>query len=436
MTDPRPSSRHRLAPALVAGAVVLLAGACTIQTEEDAATTTTEAPVVTEPPAPVDGAPPDTRPNANLDNIVIELEEIGEVDQPTAITTRMGSESIYIAEREGRVRELTRELKPDDNGIPYVSSERVERGSILDISGQVRSESPQEGLLGMAFSTDGSLLFLSYTDPDRILRVDRFDVNDGDIDRRSGQEMLAIEMPTDTNIGGQLQLGPDGFLYVAVGDGGGDGDPNDWAQDRTALHGSLLRIDPDGAVEDESYVVPLGNPYFDDIEADERVWLKGVRSPTFAFDELTGDLWVADRGQSEFEEVNWMSAADGPAGRGYNLGWAEMEAALVRDGRSDPEDDILPAYAYNREAGCSIVGGTQYRGGRIPAMQDAYVFGDACNGQIKMLRTQEGRIAQEKSFDVGIPQAELRGFATDPDDEMLVFTRGGTIYRVVPIEPE
>jgi glucose/arabinose dehydrogenase len=439
----RPSASGRATLRSAAGALAVafvllaVAASCTIKTEDESASTTTLAPPsvgITAPVASDTVAPGDTTPPRNLDTIAVELEELAEVDQPTAITTRMGSESIYIAERAGRVRELTREFRRNRDGIPVLDRLQMQRTPVLDISDDVGSDEPQQGLLGVAFSTDGARLYVSYTNLDGNLVVDRFKVADGKVDGRSRVQMLLIEMFTAENIGGQIALGTDGFLYIAVGDGGGDGDPSGAAQDRAALTGSVLRIDPDGGNEDEPYVVPLGNPYFDDLDAAPEVWLKGVRNPTLSFDPETGDLWSVDRGQDTVEEVNWMPADDG-AGKGKNLGWAEMEGRSERSGGSAPENHSPPAFEYGRDQGCAAVGGQLYRGQGVPELYGAYLMGDFCTGQLRALLPVPGGISQERRLDVGLPPEQLRGFGVDPDGEILLFTAPGTIFAVRAVPP-
>jgi glucose/arabinose dehydrogenase len=412
--------------------LVAIAASCTIKTEDESAATTTLAPPsvdVSQPVASDTVAPGATTiPPRSLDTINIELEELAEVDQPTAVTTRMGSESIYIAERAGRVRELTREFRRNRDGIPVLDRLQVQRAPVLDITDDVGAGEPQQGLLGIAFATDGARLYVSYTNPDGVLVIARYKVTDGKVDGKSRVQMLAIELLTPTNPGGQLKLGTDGYLYVAVGDGGGDGDPSGGAQDKAALTGSVLRLDPDGGTADEPYIVPLGNPFFDDVDAAPEVWLKGVRTPMISFDPETGDLWLADRGQDQVEEVNWMPAED-DAGKGMNLGWSRMEGRQERhDG--PPDDYSPPAFEYPRDQGCAAVGGEVYRGEAVPELHGTYVMGDFCTGQLRVLLAVPGGIGQERRIDLGIPPEQLRGFGTDPDGELLVFTAPGTIYGV------
>ena len=174
------------------------------------------------------------------------------------------------------------------------------------------------------------------------------------IDKSSRRELLFVEQPYSNHNGGQLVVGPDGFLYIGLGDGGDGGDPHGHGQDTSTLLGSILRIDPEEGSEDgPAYAIPPGNPFADGEDGAPETWLYGVRNPwRFTFDTANGDLWVADVGQNEWEEINRLPAVNGfEAGRGANLGWNEMEGTHSFDGGENPAGGVLPIFEYDHDAG-------------------------------------------------------------------------------------
>ena len=274
-----------------------------------------------------------------LDNIPLALEEVAQLDEPIALAARPGSPDLYIAEKGGRVRlvkVLTDEFS-DDEEVTY----QVQNTPLLDLSDEVINQGEQ-GMLGMSFSSDGRKLYLDYTRaPDGYTVIVEYELGDrATIDDDSRRELLVVEQPFANHNGGQLAIGPDGYLYIALGDGGDGGDPFGHGQDTATLLGSILRIDPEaGAEEGPAYGIPTGNPFADGDGGQPEIWLYGVRNPwRFTFDSTTGDLWVADVGQDEYEEVNRLPAASGfDAGQGDNLGWAEMEGTHSYDGGENPD---------------------------------------------------------------------------------------------------
>ena len=199
----------------------------------------------------------------------------------------------------------------------------------------------------MSFSTDGRKLYLDYTRaPDGYTVIVEYELGDrATIDDDTRRELLVVEQPFANHNGGQLAIGPDGFLYIGLGDGGDGGDPFGHGQDTATLLGSILRIDPEaGTEEGPAYGIPTGNPFADGDGGQPEIWLYGVRNPwRFTFDSATGDLWVADVGQDEYEEVNRLPAASGfDAGQGDNLGWAEMEGTHSYEGGENPDGGVLP----------------------------------------------------------------------------------------------
>ncbi|MDX1661786.1 MAG: PQQ-dependent sugar dehydrogenase, partial [Gemmatimonadota bacterium] len=258
----------------------------------------------TAPPDPGDG-------NGNGDGSDgVRLERIVEgLDFPLHVTAPSGDPRLFIVEKSGRVR-----IRKDGALLDE---------PFLDLSGQVSGGSEQ-GLLSIAFHPDyasNGRFFVDYTNRAGDTRVVEYRVsNDPDrADPASARTILEVAQPFSNHNGGLVAFGPDGMLYVGLGDGGSGGDPGENGQDRSTLLGTLLRIDVDGG---EPYAIPADNPFVDDPDARGEIWAWGLRNPwRFAFDRSTGDLYIADVGQNRFEEVNAVSGA----GKGLNYGWDVVE---------------------------------------------------------------------------------------------------------------
>lgn len=408
--------------------LVLALAACTIVTEDDSATTTTAAPPTTSGAPPT--LPPDPSgadPVSDLTGANVKLTEVAEVDEPVAMATRSGSESLYVLERRGVVREITRTFDVDrSTGQRTFRGLQVERSPLVDFSGDVNTEGPEQGAIDLAFSSDGQSLFVSYTNDDDALVVDSYRIDDTDLDERSRKQLLLIEQLTDENNGGALALGADGFLYIGLGDTGGDDDPINAGQDLAKSPASVLRVDVAGGGE-EPYLVPQGNPFVDQVDAVPEIWLTGVSDPRYlSFDRETGSMWLVDNGQ-DVEEINFLPEYEG-GGKGANLGWDQVEGSE----EGGPEGAIVPLHSYTHDAGCRAVGGYVYRGAAIPGMNGAYVFGDRCTGQLRALLERAGDVIGERVLDAAVPPETLTGFGEDPDGELYVLTSTGQIYRIDP----
>ena len=428
----------RRAAALV---VALLAvGACTAVKEDEASTTTTllEAPTsVVAPPAPTTSTTAPPLPAVGPEHV--ELQELGEVDQPVAMAARAGDPALYIAERPGRIRriEITTTSRRRSGSTTPVTTQtfQLERSAVLDITDDVVSDGQEQGLLGLAFSTDGNRLYVAYTGTDEQQHLDEYVMGAERPEGGSRRELLVVEDFAPNHNGGQLAFGPDGFLYWGMGDGGGAGDPQNTGQDPNDLLGALLRIDPDvgpEAVEDgETYAVPDGNPFAGGGGAPE-VWAYGLRNPwRFSFDRVTGDLWIGDVGQDEVEEIDLLPATDGiGAGRGANLGWSALEGNDSFGGGDAPEGAVPPLHTYGRDRGCSVTGGYVYRGERIGEMVGAYVFGDFCEGEVRALVQRDGELLEERVL--GLSVESLSAFGEDAEGELYALSLDGPVYRIVP----
>jgi len=410
---------------LAAGVVALVAlAACSDDGDDPEPTTTTTTTVPAETTTTVPLAAP------MLDQVPLGVEEVAQLDEPIALAVRPGSPDLYVAEKAGRVRRIEVDeptSEGDDLDRDLLST------PILDLSDEIVN-GREQGLLGLAFSSDGRRMYLDYTrQPDGATVVVEYELGDGTrLDQDSRRELLVVEQPFANHNGGQLVIGPDGYLYVGLGDGGGGGDPDGHGQDPTTLLGSILRIDPEGAVEGgPAYGIPAGNPFADGEDGRPETWLYGVRNPwRFTFDRATGDLWVADVGQDAYEEINRLPATSGfDAGRGANLGWNEMEGTHPYAGGTNPPDGVLPLHEYGRDLGCSITGGYVYRGDAIPALQGTYLYADYCSSGIRGLQIDQGQIIDDRTWDV--PVAQTYSFGQDDAGELYVLLADGRLLRLV-----
>jgi glucose/arabinose dehydrogenase len=242
----------------------------------------------------------------------------------------------------------------------------------------------------------------------------------------SARTVLFVRQPFANHNGGGLVFGPDGDLYVGLGDGGSGGDPKGNGQSLSTLLGKMLRIrpTPDGP---DPYEIPDGNPFLGSSGALPQIWAFGLRNPwRFSFDRLTGDLWIGDVGQGEWEEIDRQPAGS-PGGQNY--GWNLTEGNHLFGGASPPPHWVRPVYEYSHESGgCAVVGGFVYRGAAIPALRGAYLFTDNCDGRIMGLRIQGGRAAVVRPLDAGVSSPS--SFGQDLHGELYVLSLAGGVYRI------
>jgi glucose/arabinose dehydrogenase len=356
------------------------------------------------------GAMPLPGPQPDLE-VEVTLTEVATLD--AAIAGAVGPDgTFYLADRGGTVHPLT----PDGAGP-----------AVLDLSDETTTDG-ERGLLGIVFSDDGSELYTSSTDLEGDTVIQAFAVDAGTIDSTDRREVFTLPQPQANHNGGDVRIGPDGMLYIALGDGGGSGDPQEAGQDRSTALGTILRIDPQGG---DPYAIPDDNPFVGEDGVVEEIWAWGLRNPwRFSFDALTGELWIADVGQNEREEVNLLPAP--PRGGGANLGWNLMEGTLEFAG-PEPDDHVPPVYEYDTRGpeGCSITGGVVYRGDAIEDLWGAYLYSDFCNGDVRALVAQQGLVVDQGSLDVD--GGQVVGFATDAAGEVYVFDLGGSVWRLDPV---
>jgi glucose/arabinose dehydrogenase len=383
--------------------------------------TTTEPPVTQGEPPASDSTTGAQAAESPLDGIEITATPVAQVDSPTALVVRPSSQTMYVAERAGRVRPVM---------VAGTGPDRTYQvgDPVLDISDNVVADG-ERGLLDIVFSADGRTLYVHYSlAPSGDARVAAYTMAGDEVDVGSYRELLAVEDPFPNHNGGEMEFGPDGYLYIALGDGGGGGDPEGNGQDTQALLGKILRIDAANPSGGQEYGIPPDNPFADGTGGRPEVWLYGVRNPwRFSFDRANGDLWIGDVGQNEWEEIDQLEAAAG-GGRGANLGWNEVEATHAFEGGSNPDGGVLPVFEYSHDEGCSVTGGVVYRGSAIPGLGGAYLFGDYCQGDVRGLRVRDGQVTEERTFDAHVDQ--LVSFAEDAAGEVYALSLLGGIYRL------
>lgn len=387
-----------------AGLVALLcAGGC-----NDSPTSPPPSP----PPPPPPGAPE------------LRLQEIASgLSFPLFLTAAPGDTTrLFIVEKGGRIRVIR-------NGTLLATP-------FLDLSGQV-SQGSEQGLLGLAFhpgyAASGRFV-VHYTDPSGDTRVSAFRVsaNPDLADAASEQVILAVDQPFSNHNGGMIQFGPDGRLYIGLGDGGSGGDPQGNGQNRNTLLGKILRLAVNDAGETS---VPADNPFVGQTGARAEIWSYGLRNPwRFSFDRQTGDLYIGDVGQNAREEINAGIGAQ--PGRGVNYGWNTMEGTRCFQPAANCNQTglTLPVLEYDHSQGCSVTGGYVYRGSAIPALRGHYFYADFCEGWVRSFRLSNGTATDRREWSPLSPGGQIPGFGEDGAGELYVMTAGGRVFRIVPAQ--
>ncbi|HET7433955.1 MAG TPA: PQQ-dependent sugar dehydrogenase [Thermoanaerobaculia bacterium] len=353
-------------------------------------------------------------PRVELHSIVSGLQH------PVAIT-HAGDARLFITLQEGRV-------------VIY-DGVRVLPTPFLDLSSQI-STGGERGLLSVAFHPryrENGFFFVNYTDPAGNTVIARYRVSSTDPNRAdptTGTPILRVTQPYANHNGGQLQFGPDGYLYIGMGDGGSAGDPGNRAQNLSELLGKMLRIDVDAA----TYAIPPSNPFLGTPGVRAEIWASGLRNPwRFTFDRATGDLWIADVGQGAREEINFQPAT---SIGGENYGWHIMEGRNCYEPPSNCNTNslVLPVLDYGHDNNaCSVTGGYRYRGARYPRLRGMYIYGDYCNGMIWGLNeTANGGWTPKLLTDANF---SISTFGEDVNGELYVASYNGTIYAIVDAQP-
>jgi len=368
----------------------------------------------------LEGVPPaPPTPSRPLAEVALATEVVvGGLSSPVALARRPGDPALYVAERGGAVR--------------VVRDGSVRPQPLLELPGGLLSSGGERGLLGLAFDVTGQRLYVDHTLPGGDIAVAEYTLAGppGSEVATARRELLRIPHDRFANHnGGDVHVGPDGYLYVSVGDGGGAGDPLGNGQDPATLLGTVLRIDPGAPAGGRPYGIPADNPFVGRADAAPEVWAWGLRNPwRIAFDAVTGDLWIADVGQGRREEVN-LEPAGSPGGRNY--GWPRLEGTLPYDGQPVPPGAVAPLFEYDHAGGdLSISGGRVYRGAAIPDLVGAYVYGDWGSGRVGALRQQGGVLVDSAHRLLTLPG--VVAFGEDADGELLAVQLSGTIVRLVP----
>jgi glucose/arabinose dehydrogenase len=358
--------------------------------------------------------------------IKIGLQQVGTGFSSSILATsaRDGSGRLFVVQQSGYVRTLA-----SGPGGP----------TFLDVGTRVLYDG-ERGLLGLAFhpsfKTNGKL-YVNYTrvgDGATVIDEYRITTDANNVNEiATRREILVISQPYPNHNGGGIAFGPDGFLYIGMGDGGDGGDPQDRAQDINSLLGKMLRIDVNGTSTGLQYRIPATNPYVGVAGRDE-IWSTGLRNPwRWSFDRLTGDLWIADVGQESWEEVNRATAASGGA-RGLNFGWDDMEgrhcyeptSGCLTAGRTLPIAEY--AHVVTGEDNCSITGGYVYRGNQFLLLRGGYLYADFCSGRIWTISATAASPATGR--EVLDTSLNIVSFGEDEWGELYVVAQNGSIHHV------
>lgn len=415
----------------VALSLALLAGACsggsgdaeeTAVEAPSAAPPTTEAPttvasVPTRPGSTVTSpaaAPPTTAaPSAPLLGLGLDTV-VGGLDKPIFVTAPAGDDRIFIVAQDGLI---------------YIFDGDLVAEPFLDIRADVDSGGLEQGLLGLAFHpayADNGRIFVHYTNNNGDTQVVEYAaVSNTSADPASARTLLEVDQPAANHNGGMIQFGPDGYLYVGLGDGGAANDRFGNGQRTDTLLATILRLDVNGG---DPYAIPPDNPFITGGGAPE-VWAYGLRNPwRFAFDFAGGTLTIGDVGQDSREEVNVVSADRG----GLNYGWPEAEGDLCL--ATDCSTFVAPALTYDHGVGCSVTGGFVYRGDAIPELEGHYFYSDWCAGWIRSFRWTgaEATDLRDWTQDLGLV-GQVTSFGHDAAGELYVTTGDGSVLKLVPV---
>lgn len=341
------------------------------------------------------------------------LESFGPSFNSPVEIKNAGDERLFVVEKSGKIKILNQ--NGSVNSTPF-----------LDIEDRVSTNANERGLLGLAFHPnypENPFFFVNYTNNSGATTISKFSVSaNQDIANDSETILLEINQPYANHNGGCINFGPDGNLYIGMGDGGSGGDPQNYSQNTESLLGKMLRIN----VNSGAYSIPENNPYGDEI------WSVGLRNPwKFSFDSLNGDLWIADVGQNEYEEINMVQ--NNPAN--INYGWRCYEGNEPYNLSGCPEEGLtFPVSTYSHYSSgdfkCSITGGYVYRGNQISGLNGVYFFADYCSGEIGLLSKNEN-----DEWDMSLAFPNINGswvsFGEDINGELYIASINGGVYKII-----
>jgi len=336
------------------------------------------------------------------------------LDRPLDLTAPAGDPRLFVAEQTGAIR--------------IISNGTVLPTPFLDLSGLV-SCCGERGLLGIAFHPDyatNGRFFVSYSQSNGDSRIAEYAVSGNpDVANTVETVILDVPQPSSNHNGGQVAFGPDGYLYIGLGDGGGDGGGR--GQSRTELHGSILRLDVDGA---SPYTIPPTNPYAGHPTFRHELWNYGLRNPwRFSFDSQTGDMYIADVGQNLWEEIDFQPVS---SSGGENYGWDTMEGSHCYQATTCNQAGLtLPALDYEHLGGaCSVTGGYVYRGTSIQGLAGIYLYADFCARWIRSFRMSNGQATELTEWTALMPPNTVTSFGQDANGELYIVA-GSSVYRIV-----
>ncbi|MCJ8166688.1 PQQ-dependent sugar dehydrogenase [Pontibacter sp. E15-1] len=345
-------------------------------------------------------------------------------DSPVeAVWVNDGQGRLYVVDQQGKIFWL-----------PGNEASSAKPKLYLDISDRVE-DGGEMGLLGLTFHPDfqkNGYFYVNYTTGNPLqTKISRFKANPsstGPVDPNSETILLTYEQPYRNHNGGKVTFGPDGYLYIAVGDGGSGGDPQNNAQDRSKLLGKILRIDVNNTSGNRNYGIPADNPFAGNAQGyRDEIYAYGLRNPwKISFDDQTGRLWAADVGQNKIEEIDIIA-------KGGNYGWRVMEGSdcFKPNSGCDESDLIRPVHEYTHADGVSITGGFVYRGKSMPELQGKYIYADYVSGKVWALTVNEQGTKTENKLllTTGFP---VSSFGQDKDNELLLLSYGGEgkLYRL------
>ncbi len=368
----------------------------------------------TEPEDPGNGGNGGNGGNSGDFDLAVEVVA-GGFSNPVHLTAPSGDPRLFVVEQGGRIK--------------IIANGQVLGTPFLDISSIVQSGG-ERGLFSMAFhpqySTNG-YFYVNYTDNGGDSRIVRYSVS-GDAkgaDPGTAKLILSLAQPAGNHNGGQVAFGTDGMLYIGFGDGGGGGDPQGNGQNTNTLLGSLLRIDVDSG---DPYGIPGNNPFVGQAGADE-IWAYGLRNPwRFSFDRVAGQLYIAEVGQNEWEEVNAVPASQAEV----NYGWNTMESMHCYNAAScDTGGLTQPILEYSNSGGnCSITGGYVYRGSTMTEIQGHYFYSDYCSGFLRSFKYSGGSLTDDVEWDVG-DLGNVTSLGEDASGELYILSDNGNIYSLI-----
>ncbi|MEO8612191.1 MAG: PQQ-dependent sugar dehydrogenase [Chloroflexota bacterium] len=347
------------------------------------------------------------------------VEVASDLTRPVFLThAGDGSGRMFIVEQGGKIR--------------VMNDGKLLETPFLDVSKIVARDANERGLLGLAFHPDykqNGQFFIDYTDTQGDTSIARYIVSTDNPDvaaSDSGEVILHIHQPYANHNGGDIMFGPDGYLYIGMGDGGSGGDPQGNGQNPAALLAKILRIDVNGTDGDKLYAIPADNPYVNNAALAPEVWAMGVRNPwRYSFDRQTGDLYIGDVGQNQYEEVDFQPA---DSKGGENFGWNIMEGLHQYSGAAVPDGLTSPFFEYSHsDGGCSVTGGYVYRGEALPDLQGVYLFGDYCSGNVWASYRDAAGAWQTNLFMQ--TQFQISSFGEDESGEVYLINHGGSVLR-------